>query len=147
MFDNNKSIKVGRDINIYIEKQKLESLTNEELLKIDTDSKVVLNEKGKQKRKKLLKTILFNFILIALVLVALPFVLAKLKESDNFIIKILIGGILNKDLINGFTLLASLAAIGFPYKGYEKKSEIELKHREIRKVIKIILEERNYLGK
>ena len=51
MFDKNRDIKVGRDINIQIEKNSLEKLENEKLKLKENDSNLILKKETIKKLK------------------------------------------------------------------------------------------------
>ena len=145
MFDNNRDIKVGRDINIQIDKYNLENLNKQDLLKKEGVSKLILNKEFKMKLKQLFYSMVFGAILFILVYFGLSYLLDHLRVEENTISSQLLRVLRDKNIVLILSGLAAFKTIMEPLLSLGKKNDIEKKHSEILKTIRIILKEKEYL--
>ncbi|WBX72006.1 hypothetical protein [Tenacibaculum retecalamus] len=147
MFDKNKNVKVGRDININIEKNNIEKYEKKELLIKKTDANLILKKITNQKLKTTLNYLISALIIFILIYFLVPFLLNKYENEENVILDFVNRTIQDKNTGLTLSILASLITIITPLSNLWKSNDIEKKQYETLKLINIILKERNYLNK
>ncbi len=147
MFDNNRNIKVGRDINIQVDKRTFENLNDKELKQKKDDSNFILKKESEKKLRKTLNFLIFAILLFLTLYYGLPFVFSKYRNEDNLILNFLSKIIQNEKAILVLSGLASFVTILNPLSDLWKSNDIEKKQYEILKSINTILKERKYLKK
>ncbi|MEY8779785.1 hypothetical protein AB9K32_05120 [Allomuricauda sp. XS_ASV26] len=146
MFNKNKNINVGRDINIQINKKNFENLSTNELAESKNKSKLILNRESSSKLKKSVNWLIFGVLVFFLLYLGLPYLLSNYGNGENTIITFFSKLILDKKISLIISSLGSFMAILNPISDLWKTNEIEKKHYEILKTINIILKEREYLN-
>lgn len=144
MFDKNKSIKVGRDINIQIDKKNFETLSNDELTQKRSNSKLILNKESGAKMRRSLNCFITWGLLFLLLYIGIPFFFENYGNENNLIVKFL-KLIYNEKTWGMLSGIASFLAILNPLNDVWKTNEIEKKQNQILKTINTILKEREYL--
>ena len=147
MFDKNKNIKVGRDININVEKHNLEKSEKEELLEKKKDANLILKKETNRKFKSTLNYFIFALILFLTIYFAIPFLLNKYGNEDNVVLSFLLKITQDEKTILTLSGFASFLAIINPLHDLWKSNDIENKQYEMLKSINTILKEREYLKK
>jgi hypothetical protein len=147
MFDKNRDIKVGRDINIQVEENNFEKLGSEKLTLKKNDSILILKKENTKKFKRTFRLFLFALILFLVLYLGLPFFLNKYGNEENFIVSFLSKLIQDDKTILVLSGLASFITILNPISDLWKSNDIEKKQYEILKSINTILKEREYLKK
>ncbi len=147
MFDNNRDVKVGRDINIQFNKRIFENLSNKELKQKENDSNFILKKERDEKLRKTLYFFIFAIILFLILYCGLPFVLNKNGNKENLIVNFLSKIIQDEKTILVLSGFSSFMAILNPLNNLWKTNDVEKKQYEILKSINTILKERKYLKK
>jgi len=147
MFDKNKNIKVGRDININIEKNNFEKFDHEKLIEKKNDANLILKKENNRKLKKTLNFFIFALILFLIFYLLIPYLLDKYGSEENLVISFMSKITQDEKTILVLSGLASFITILTPLKDLWKSNDIENKQYEILKSINTILKEREYLNK
>lgn len=143
MFDKNKNIKVGRDINIQIDKSNYENLSNEELESLRSNALHISNEEFKNKLKSTGFLIVFAILLFAVLSLGIPYLYSNYGNDESFILNFF----QNEKSYRMICGLGSFMAIVSPFSNLWKPNDIENKQNEILKAVNTILKERKYLKK
>ncbi|WP_438712038.1 hypothetical protein ACSTS3_06130 [Aquimarina muelleri] len=145
MFNKNKNISVGRDINIQMDKKNFENLNNDELTEKKNNSKLILNKENGIKIRKLLNWLIFAVILFFLLYIGIPYMLNNFGNEENILVTFFLKVFQDGKTSLMLSSLASFMAILSPISDLWKSNEIEKKQYEILKAIAVILKEREYL--
>lgn len=145
MFNQNRNIKVGRDININLKKNNLEHLNREGLLEKKKSSNLILKKETYLKLRKTLNYIVFSIIIFLIIYFVIPIILVKYTDENNKILTFLIKISQDKKAALILSTLAAIATIITPLSNLWKSNHIEIKQYEILKSINTILKEREYL--
>jgi len=147
MFNENKNIKVGRDININIEKSNLEKSDQQELIEKKKDANLILKKETNRKFKSTFNFFVFAVILFFIIYLLIPFLLNKYGNEENWMLSFITKITQNEKTILVLSGFASFMAILTPLNDLWKSNDIEKKQHEILKSINTILKEREYLKK
>lgn len=142
MFNNNHNIKVGRDININIDKSNIESYNNDEILEIRNNAKKVLEKEFKRKLNVFLKQAIIFLVVFIGIYIFFPFYIKN--NPDDFIVKMLNDEASFRLLcILGylFTIITSINNFLF------RDNEFQKSKRETIRKCDDIIREKKYLGK
>jgi uncharacterized membrane protein (DUF485 family) len=148
MFDNNKNIKVGRDINLNYNSNFYEQKEIKELMTDKSSSKIILDQEFKLKLKKTIKNFIFVIVAFVILYFSLPLLfkyLSQINESKLFS-KLFEVEIDTKTQIL-FTAVIAIFPVFNRFFDLWKNNEVEKKHIDILKNIEIILKEREHLKK
>jgi len=147
MFNKNKNIKVGRDININIEKNNLEQYNQQALIKKEKEANLILKKEAKRKFKATLIILTIAFIIFIFIYLITPFLVNNYVNKNNKIYNFLIKIVQDEKTMIILSGLASVVTIITPLSDLWKSNHIEKKQYEVLKTIKTILKEREYLKK
>ena len=145
MFNQNRDIKVGRDININLEKNNLEHLNREGLLEKKKSSNLILKKETYLKLRKTFNYIIFSIIIFLIIYFVIPIILVKYTDENNKILTFIIKISQDKKAALILSTLAAIVTIITPLSNLWKSNHIEIKQYEILKSINTILKEREYL--
>ncbi|MDO5655437.1 MAG: hypothetical protein Q4G27_04785 [Flavobacteriaceae bacterium] len=131
MFDKNKNINVGRDINIQSDKKSFENLSDEELNLKKSHAIYILKEETTIKFKRTGFLIVLAFVLFLIIYLGVPYLYSKYGNQENFVFKIF----QNEESYKMLSIIASVMTIIYPISDLWKSNDIENKQNEILKAI------------
>lgn len=148
MFDKNKNIKVGRDININVENSNnLEVLDSSELRQLEKNADSILTQEFNSKFKSFLKKCLLGLILGILCYLIIPYLLSNPFGLKDSIWGIIFEKFQNKETISILSGFASFLTIVDPLIKLRENNDVEQKQYDLKKTIRTILKEREYLNR
>ncbi len=146
MFDGNRDINVGRDININSHND-YSTWTDEELNQKKMDCHSIKNKESKKKFKRSINLLIFISVLFVAIYFSVPYLLDYLIQNSTGFINKMIPREIDPKLQLTLMVSLSLLAILRPITDIWSTTKIEKKQNEILSEINVILKERNYLKK
>ncbi|WP_062054359.1 hypothetical protein [Aquimarina longa] len=147
MFDKNRNIKVGRDININSNNH-LEQLNRSGLLEKKNECSIILEKEASAKWKTAFKYLFFSLVLFIILYFSLPILFGFLAEQNKDSI---LKGVFDKPIPQNIqfiiTTVLAIVPIFTPLTGLLDDNDTQKKQREILKKINILLKEKEYLNK
>jgi hypothetical protein len=147
MFDNNRDIKVGRDINIGL-KDNLDSLSKPELLDKRSDCEIILKAEGRVKSKKAIRMFIFGIFLFIALFFLLPVLFRFLSQvQDLKLFKSLFEIEIDLKTQLLFTAVLAFMPVFRPILDLLNPNDIQKKQNELIRLINTIIKEKEYLNK
>ncbi len=146
MFDGNRDIIAGRDINIQ-SNHDLSMLATEELTLKVRDCFKIKGQENKKKFRRTLSFLTFIAFLFVVIYFSLPFFLNYLTKNTTGFLQKMIPKEIDATLKFNFMISLTLLAILKPVSDIWATSSVERKQDEMIDEIRVILKEREYLNK